>query len=343
VADLNILVIKQTSLGDVLHSTGHIRTVRENFPSATICLLTASSSVDLYRNCPYLDDMIVFDRYGVKRRWLKEPLWALNHIRDVLRQIRRRQFDLAIDLQGASKSALFMYLGGAKRKFIKGIWLGIPGVRDTTTHAIKEMDAVLALAGLKVVDTRMEMFITEPQRRRVRSLLDAVNPRRLPVVVISPYSRWTIKDWPDDRYAELAVGLAANCLVLITGADDRQGDIQRLVSLAATERVRALPEKLGIGEFAALVSNSVLLVSGDSFPMHLASAMAIPQVAVFGPTDERRVGPVGTHAVVIKPDDAHCQRCAKPRSCRQRCIDSIAVEQVLTQSKSLLRRCSDGG
>ena len=132
----HILIIKQTSLGDVLHSTGHVRCIRKQYPDARITLLTADTSADIYRDNPHIDEMIEFQRYRVKRDWWRHPAWTLGHFRKVLAEVRKQRYDLAIDLQGRWKSALFLYAVHSSRKYIKGNWPMLDGFRDRSLHWI---------------------------------------------------------------------------------------------------------------------------------------------------------------------------------------------------------------
>ena len=113
---MKILVIKQTSLGDVLHATGHIRQIKEQFPQAELHVMTATSSAMLLQNHPSIDKLILIDRYAFKRNWWRKPLWAYGLIRDAINAIQAHEYDLAIDLQGLTKSVVFLLRGPCQGK-----------------------------------------------------------------------------------------------------------------------------------------------------------------------------------------------------------------------------------
>jgi len=323
---VNILVIKQTSLGDVLHSTGHIRTIRENFPDSRITLLTATSSYDIYRHNPNIDDVILFERYRVKSDWYKHPLWAIQHISDVMRQVRSCDYDVAIDLQGRLKSVIFLYAAKAKRKIVKGNWWGLDGFRQRELHAIREMDEVLNKAGLVVNDTHMELHVSSVERQKVKQLLTEINPGNKKLVILSPFTRWPGKNWPLDHFAQFAKNLSEDMRAVFTGSDTDGAPIQKLLDSDSVLGVN-LAGKLSLLEFAELVKQSSALLTGDSFPMHVAGAMGTPVIAVFGPTDEGRVGPVGRNAIVLRADD--CDRCYRRSNCPKRCMERVSPKQVM--------------
>jgi len=331
---MKILVIKQTSLGDVLHSTGHVRAIKHTWPSSELILLTATSSVDIYRHSPWVDKMIVVDRYRVKHGWYREPAWAWRHMVEVMRQVRSHQFDLAFDLQGLAKSVVFLYGARARRKFVKGRWPGLTGFRKPELHAIEEMDGVLKLGGIEVADTSMELTTSEAENDVVASLLREQNPDGLPVVILSPFSRWPSKDWPFDYFLQIADHLSSQYKVFITGAPDRQQQIAAGLMQLQNTAIVSLAGRLNLLEFAALVKRAQLMLTGDSFPMHVAAACHTPLIALFGPTDESRVGPRSPMSRVIRAPD--CSRCDR-RDCQRKCLNRIlpaTIETVMVESLS---------
>lgn len=323
---MKILVIKQTSLGDVLHSTGHVRALKRFWPETELTLLTATGSLDIYRHSPHVDHIITVDRYRVKHRWYREPLWAWRHMREVMKQVRAQEFDLAFDLQGLAKSVLFLYGARARRKFVKGRWPGLTGFRDKSLHAITEMDRVLSLAGIDDVDTAMEFATSADAVARIDELLPALGDNQQPLLILSPFSRWRSKDWPLERYVEVARTLGRSWRTVFTGAPDRAAQIQS--AIADVDGAVNLAGKLNLVEFAELVRRAELMLTGDSFPMHVASAVDTPVMALFGPTDESRVGPVGRNAEVIRAPG--CRRCDRA-DCARQCLQQIEVQTVLNQ------------
>ena len=322
---MRILVIKQTSLGDVLHSTGHIRAIKQKWPESELVLLTAVTSADIYRYSPWVDKMILIDRYRIKHNWYREPIWCYRHMQEVLHRVRSQPFDLAFDLQGLAKTVLFLYGCHARRKFVKGRWPGIKGFRQPNLHAIKEMDGVLALAGIQNPDTTMEFATSLCEQKSVEALLGELNPERKRMVIFSPFSRWKSKDWPLSRYIELAGLIAEDFLVLFTGAPDRADQIEQALRASPHPNVINLSGKLSLLEFAELVRRVALMLTGDSFPMHVAAACNTRVVALFGPTDEALVGPPPESSQVIRAPN--CRKCDRAE-CPRNCLGRISIETV---------------
>ena len=145
---MQILLIKQTSLGDVLHSTAQVRAIRERLPDCRLTILTSTTAQEIYRYNPHVDRIILFDRYKVKQGWWRQPGWVVRHIVETLREVRREPYDLALDLQGRWKSVIFLWGARASKRFVKGRWWFAHRFHDPQLHALEEMNGVLELAGL---------------------------------------------------------------------------------------------------------------------------------------------------------------------------------------------------
>ncbi|RMH31842.1 MAG: glycosyltransferase family 9 protein [Nitrospirae bacterium] len=332
---MNILVIKLTSLGDVLHATGHIRTIKENYPHSHLTLLTAEASSEIYAYNPHVDRLLVFQQQRVKREWLRQPRWVAAHLLALMQEVRRTPFDLAFDLQGRFKSVMFLYAANAKRKFVKGRWWGLQRFRQPELHAITEMDRVLELAGLRVVDTRMEIVTSPVEQKTINTLVEQINPERKPMILVSPYTRWKTKNWAMEKFRRLFDDFPLDAVILFTGTQERREEIDHVVAAIRYPGVINLAGSLSLLEFAELMKRVDLVVTGDSFAMHLAGAVQVPVIALFGPTDETRIGPVGDRAVVMRAE-TDCRRCYEREYCRQNCIDAIEPEVVLAAIRQQL-------
>ncbi len=328
-----ILVIKQTSLGDVLHASGHIRSIKQAYPHSELYLMTATTSVDIYRHSPWVDHTILIDRDSVKKQGYRKPVWAIKYMFRVLSEVREHQFDLAFDLQGLAKSVFFLYFAHAKRKFVKGSWWGIKGFRDKRCHALREMDKVLEVAGVEINDTSMEFNAGLMERQKIDALLSKINPGKRPFVIFSPFSRWLTKDWPLSNYVILAKSVSEKALIVFTGAPNRKADIDQALLMKGGHDVVNLAGVLNLVEFAELAGRASCMVTGDSFPMHVAGAKKTPVVALFGPTDETKVGPLGEHDTVIRAPN--CDRCDR-RSCPKQCLNNLKGDSVLQALNQLL-------
>lgn len=337
---MEILVIKQTSLGDVLHSTGHVRAIREQFPHARITLLTAVTSADIYLHNPHVDQIIHFDRYGVKRDWYRHPVRVLRHIGDVMTEVRSRSYDLALDLQGRWKSVLFLYGARARQRYVKGRWIGACRFHDRDLHALDEMRELLRCAGIRVAATDMEIFTSESEKSAIDDMVARINPSGVPMIVLSPFTRWPGKNWPLEHYDGLLRRLPAGVLAVVTGSGVEAPAIDAWLEERSHPNAVSVAGQLSLLEFAELVRRVEAVVTGDSFPMHVAAAQRVPVIAMFGPTDERRVGPRGDRAVIVRAPD--CARCYRRARCPRNCLARITPDRVMQHLASILESGTKG-
>ena len=322
---MKILVIKQTSLGDVLHASGPIRSIKEHFPHCELHLLTAPGPAEIYRHSPWVDEIILLDRDGCKKNWSTRPLWVAGEIRRVTAQVRRHHFDLAFDLQGLAKSVWFLYAARSTKKFVKGNWPFIAGFRDRKMHAIGEMGQVLQLAGIPVRDASMELPTGRDEVEFVDTLRSGIQAGKKPVLIISPFSRWRSKDWPLQKFIEVGLRVGDTYQVVFTGTSERQAEIDRALDRANAGSCLNLAGRLTLLQFAELVDRATLMLTGDSFPMHVAGAKKTPVIALFGPTDERRVGPLGARDRIVRVEG--CTVCDK-RNCPRYCLSRLDTDRV---------------
>ena len=339
---MNILLIKQTSLGDVLHATPHIRAIKARYPDSRLTVLTAQGSAEIYANNPNIDRLVLFDYVRFKQLGLKSPRALTNLFKQTIAEINDREYELAFDLQGLARSVVFLYAARAKRKFVKGNWPGLGGFRNKQLHAIDEMTQVLAQADIPVDSTQMAFYRDDKVRESLRSklagaalddLLDHGSKKNF--VVISPFTRWASKNWPLDHFLETAIELAEKSTVLITGAAQDRKFIEAALNSISVRRpeMMNLVGELSLPELAELMSRAGLVISGDSFPMHLATAMNAPLIALFGPTDESKTGPRSDTSLVLRPDD--CAMCDK-RNCDRGCLGQISVQRVVSEAERML-------
>ncbi len=337
-ASPRILLIKQTSLGDVLHATEAIRILKNNFPGSHLTFLTDITSAGIVSGNPAIDRLVYTDFARWQKEWWRRPLGVVREIFGSLRELRKLRFDLAYDLQGLFRSVIYLLAARSPKKFVKGNWPGIQGFRNKNLHAVHEIRRVLEVSGLKTFPAGTEISVLPKDRNAVGKMLAKAPPGGKPLLVVSPFTRWPSKDWNVKCFSKLIATLEKDFRIVVSGSAD---DLERSKSLSAESKSQTvnLTGKLSLGEFAALMERAELLVTGDSFPLHVASALKKPVVVLFGPTDERRVGPLGTSYKILR--SPRCQTCYN-RRCRRRCLDDIKTEVVAKAAKSLWLQTSGG-
>ena len=276
-----ILVVRYSALGDVVLATSMLDPLLEAFPGARIEWVTDPLYAPLLEGLPQLAAVHALDR---------EVPEAVLALRDRL----RNRFDVAIDLQNKIRSALLVKAAAPRRVSFRRrspgrALLALLGSDRPLARAHATQLYAEALAPLGVVRPgRLHVHLS----RTARALAsDALSPAKRPIVAIAPGARWATKRWPSARFAEVADALAADGanIVLAGGPDDRDTFAAMRAGLKA--KIAADLSPLPIDALAAALARVELLVTCDSGPVHLCSAVGTPALALFGPTSAVRWAP----------------------------------------------------
>jgi lipopolysaccharide heptosyltransferase II len=343
-----ILIIKPSSLGDVIHTLPLLKALRDQFPRAYIAWLVSPTWADILEGNPYLDQIFFFP----KEKWAKlshMPL-TLKEIFPLIRQIREKRFQLVIDVQGLLRSSLVSFfsrapyrLGFANAREGSPLFYNkkVP-VPDTEIHAV---DRYLTLLSLFTDTTELpqpEFFLDIPETTKdnICQLL-SYNQVDLdqPIFLINPGGKWITKRWPPAHYARLAQHLKEQFggNVVIIGGKEDIGLAEEISSLAQT-RLTLLAGKTSLKELAALLKLSTLLITNDSGPMHLANAVGTPIVAIFGPTNPKRTGPYRGNYRIVR-QELPCIPCYLKRCpTEHECLQALGVDEVMAAIRQIWER-----
>lgn len=346
-----ILIIKPSSLGDVVHALPVLAGLRNAYPQAHIAWLIGNSFAPLLEKHPLLDEVIRFDRRRFGRMLQSPRIFA--EFLGFVRQLRRRRFDLVLDLQGLFRSGFLAYASGARRRVgfadtREFAWLfysqRIAPSQTTGSAATQDVHAVdknLSLAralGLPVDPPIFPLGLGPDELAAARQLLVTAAGRALDrFTAVIPGARWETKRWRAERLAELIDRLAADDLppAVLLGSPDDRAFADKILALRQTS-VIDLVGHTSLRQLSALLSLADLVVCHDSGPMHIAAALGKPLVAIFGPTNPVRTGPYGqTCRVVALP--VPCAPCYK-RRCplgHHNCMQQLDVEMVLRNVREL--------
>jgi heptosyltransferase-2 len=327
----NILVVRYSALGDVVLATSILEPLHARFPRARIEWVTDALYAPLLEGLPEVAQVHRLGRDG--------PSSALG---DAPRL--RGRFDVAIDLQNKVRSALVARSAAplraafrrrtAARAFLSLFGSDPPLVRAHQTRLYAE-----ALAPLGRFDAGPVKVSLSPQARALAA--DALRGVEPPAVAIAPGARWATKRWPAERFAAVAEALSADGLriVLCGGPSDRDA----FAAFRAATRVPIAADLsfLPLDALAAAIARVQLLVACDSGPVHLATAVGTPVLALFGPTSTARWGPQPPgRALSLGLDCAPCSNhggdyCPEGH---HRCLGDLASEAVLSAARGMLRR-----
>lgn len=330
IREKKMLIFKLGAAGDLILSIPSIRSIRRKFSTAHLSLLVEPDLRPIIQGCPYLDEVITYDRKK-KGRSIRKTLRLINELRCI-------DFDITIDFQNSVRTHLIAYLSGAPRRFGYSRKMGRflltdktedPGVAVTP---LKHQLRVLNLLGIKSIDETLELWTSKEDEEYIDNLLERewVGPNQF-LVGFNPggSERWTTKRWPIENFAKLADELAVklNARVLITGQSEDEGLSKELTALMAVKPINAIG-RTTLTQLASLIRRCRAFVTSDSAPMHIAATVRTPLVALFGPTDPRRHLPPGRGHIVIRKD-LRCSPCYKPTCRIHQCMEEITVDEVL--------------
>lgn len=323
--DKNILIIKYSSLGDIINAMPAVAHLRRCEPEAKIYWLVKKVYADLLESVASIDGIIVLET----KLKLAKKLISL-------------KVDITIDLQGLLKSATIGLLTGAKRRVCfphtrEGstlLYTEKLGIKRGSGHAVEEnLSVVEALAGKKLEgDIHFDIRVSEEDALRARDLLGSSEQHKGPVVVLSPTARWASKRWLPKRFAELAdrVILERHGKIFFTGTGGDVSYIDEIMKMMKSSSTN-LAGKTNLKVLAAVLKEADLVFSCDSGTMHLANALGTPVVALFGPTKPSYTGPYGAGSKALSAN-VECAPCRKRDCDDMRCMNEISVDELLNSA-----------
>lgn len=292
------LILRLSSLGDIVHTFPAVAGLRESFPHAEIVWLTHPRWRALVESSSLATDI-----------WATETR-SFASLREILHRIRAHGFETAFDYQGLWKSAAFPFLGGVPRRIgfssetIREY--GVPilytdRVRTAKTHIADQNGELSQRAGARHATGTVNLIVAPRAESEFRQYLRSLDIDRY--VALSPGGGWLSKCWPPERFGVLCKrirdSLGLRCIINHGPGEE---------SLAAAVRdssgdAAPIPYHGELGQLMALLRSALCIVGGDTGPLHLAVALRTPSVALFGPTDPARNGPYrsgsGANAVPI--------------------------------------------
>ena len=356
----NILLIKLSALGDVVHTFPVLNKLRARYPKARIDWLATPEIAELLRHHPAISNVIEFSRADWSRPWLPAPYIGAARL---IATLRFAQYDLVVDLQGQMRSAIFAFASGAPVRIgfdkpYPDIWKTVTrkipdearqhawqGAREGSylayTHHIPlptldlhPVDRYLGIAPMLGLDAGAPDFsfpIPSEAATRIDALLDYYDiGKTAQLAVIAPGTNWGTKQWRSEGFAETARHFVQKKFaVTLIGSDSERAvcdDVAKLAPGAVN-----LAGETTLPELAALLRRATICVSNDSGPMHLAVALDRPVVAIFGPTDPVWAGPYRRDGAVLRAELA-CSPCYLRRLSEcpngHACMNDVAVSTV---------------
>ncbi len=298
-----ILVIRNDGIGDLLNSTPAIALLRENYPGAEICVLAQPLNAPVLTGNPHVNRVLIIDREGTHRR-LRDRLRFYRHL-------RREEFDLAIAMRTASWSNFVVLLSGARyrlgryQKYAKGTlshkWKG--SYEKGHVHEVDRNLELMRLICTGEVNRQLVFNLLENEISFAKGQLAewGIHPNDF-LVCLHPGGSSFDKQWPSENYARLADWLASehNAKILILGGPNEAHLTRHIQKIMTHPSITHAP--VSIRHLAVLMEHCNLVVCNDSGPMHIAAALNVPMVAIFGPTDYVAWEPLSEKATIVRRD-----------------------------------------
>lgn len=332
-----ILIVRLSALGDVVQTLPSLTLLNKFLPLAEIDWVVDERNAEILRGHPFLRRILVFSS-----KYLK----SLKNLKNFLRELRREDYEVIIDYQGLLKSGLIVWLSKGKYK------IGFSNHRegssyfynfklppyDINLHAVKRY-LILTKEVLKLFNfENLEEIGEIPEAVFPEvSFPEFLNPNQFYVSLI-PKGRWETKNWALEKWEQLIHLLMKEKQInlLILGSPEDLA-LKRWAKKLENSypSLKSLVGQIKLSQVIAVLKFSKLVVTVDTGPMHIASALKVPTVALFGPTSPERTGPWGKNYIVIK-SSISCSPCFKKNCSTKECMERISPYQVREAIEKLL-------
>jgi heptosyltransferase I len=326
-APRRILIFKPSAIGDVVHTLPILNLLKRRWPEARISWMVTPICAPLVEGHPQVDDVIVFNRKRYGHAW-RSPTATAAFLR-LMMELRRRKFDWTLDFQGLFRSGWMTWASGAPvRVGFDDAREGAPAFYTHAVssggwwhqHAIGRYLHLAAALGCDMEPVQFHFVVDDADRAAAAQYV----PLSTRFAVLIPGSHWKTKRWPAEKYGRLAAPLRQRFgleTVILGGPGDE-------ATAAGMQTTYNLTGRTTLRQTIALLERAELVIANDSGPMHIASALGRPLVALFGPTNPILTGPYQRLDTVIRLD-LPCSPCLGRTCFHHSCMQWLDVEAVL--------------
>jgi len=340
-----ILVLELWGIGDIILVTPALMELRRAYPEVKILLLAKRHAADILQHNSLVDEFITYDFPWTKFKGkYKFWQWDFKGLLKLINKLRKESFDLALDARMDFRNNLLMFLSAAKRRVGYNSTGGGYFLTDivpadcSRPHRINEWINLLKYLGIKVYDSKPKVWISENESKWADDFLASHNITENDLVIgIHPGGRIKTGCWPLGRFGKAAVYAEEkyNAKVIVFIEPNGYGN-------DITTNGHLIRAKLSLRELISVVSRLSLFICNDSGPMHIATAVNVPLIAIFGSGDLEAFGPYGKGHKIIAKKGVPCRPCYD--YCKYTepfCITEISVEEVLEAMDEEITRVVD--
>jgi len=357
---MKILVIKPSSLGDVIHALPFLKVVKDSLPDAKIDWVISKNLKGLIEDSPLINEVIIFDKDSWKN--IRNLKGTINEISLFKKTLKKKRYDMVVDLQGLLRSGIITHytpsvtkIGFADAREGSRLFYNRKISVNGTVHAVDKCLEIAKAIGAKINKVEFPLKIDEISKDKIKKLIGDVSE----YIVVVPSARWATKRWPAEYFAQLITKLTIPCV--ITGGKGDREIAKEIIERTGTANTSSLLRKgvlpyaptdsklktqilnvagkTNLKELVALIAGAKAVVSNDSGPMHIAAALDKPVVALFGPTDPLKTGPYGWQKnknLKVLTSGVSCSPCFRKKCKKFTCMHMINVEKVFNALKEYL-------
>jgi len=339
-----ILIIRFSSLGDIVLTTPVIKSLKEKFPQSKIFFLTKSQYQDLLKNDLNVFYLIKFDP--------KEKHRGISGFLKLVKELKAFEFDLVVDLHANLRSFLIRHLLKTelkikydKRWLARFLLVHFKYIKVKPMHTVDSYLGALKKIGVNSVEKDPQIFLDEEGENFLKDFLIEKNIEKDDIVVgIHPGARWETKRWNEEKFTQVCqiLNQKPKVKIILLGDQKDQEVIDRINPQSESQKLfKAV--NLPLNKFMSLIKRCDCFITNDSGPMHIASALGVPVVAIFGPTHPKLgFSPLGSENVVLTAN-VKCSPCSLhgEKRCHKKsrlCMDLIQPEMVADAVEKLLKK-----
>ena len=349
-----ILIVRLSAMGDIIHTLPAVASLRQAFPHATLgwlveerwaellCALRYPRSGSRSAQRPLVDRV-----HTVKTATWRHALFSFNTWQQIavsLSELRGIPYDAVIDFQGAIRSSLLARWSGAPIVFGSAeprenaasmFYTRKIFVENNGSHVVEQALALAraVISTSTVFEPKAQDAIEFPRDPDAENVIASLTPPASDFVILNPGAGWGAKMWPAERYGEVAKELAKDGVYSLVNYGPGEEALAMAVETASAGAARKI--SCPVSELIALTRRARLFIGGDTGPMHMAAALNIPVVAIFGPTNPARNGPFGTRSIVLRSARSTTDH-SRHREPEQGLLE-ISAGDVVEASRTLLR------
>jgi len=341
-----ILFVKLSAIGDVIHCLPALESIKASLPSARISWVVEEMASNLLEGYPNIEKLYIFKR----KSWLymlKNPLnipKVLAEFISFVKEIRGEKFDIVMDYQGLLKSGIITFLCKGMRK------IGFKDAREfshifldekvetppkETIHALTRNFYLVRHLGIDSVTAKWNFSLEEEEKKISHKLESLGLDPTEPFILIHPFAGWKTKLWSQHKFALLGDRIIEElgAHTLFTGGKEDIDYVEGIIYRMSNSGFN-LVGKTSLKELASLCKKCRAFISTDTGPMHLASAVQAPVIALFGPTAPWRTGPYGNRNIIIRKE-IPCSPCFKKKCDSRECMKFITVDEVFQKVREI--------